>query len=141
MRSVFALGWMVLALAADVGADATQRDLDKLQGTWTLEQVEANGQTLPIDPLNPPKVVFKDNSLRVNDSGKFTFKLDATTDPKIIDLTTDQGMTLEGIYELTDEVLRLCFNVNTGGVKQRPVEFTGKADSGQALAVLRRVKP
>jgi uncharacterized protein (TIGR03067 family) len=66
---------------------------------------------------------------------KGTFKIDATTDPKIIDFSILNRGAFEGIYKFDGDVLTIC--ISEVDVKQRPAEF---AKDGKNMGVLKRVK-
>jgi hypothetical protein len=47
-----------------------------------------------------------------------------------------KGMALEGIYEIKDDTLKICFRNDEA--KNRPTEFMTKAGSSLVLFVLKR---
>jgi len=132
MRTVLILTASLL-LGADASAAATKKDQEKFQGTVQLVPPEndANGVVF--------KVEIKGDKIRViyPDGGelKGTFKIDATTDPKIIDFTLKNRGDFEGIYKLDGDTLTVC--ISEPDVKQRPAEF---AKDGKNVGVLKRVK-
>ncbi len=122
-----------LLLAADAPADATKKDLEKFQGTWELVPPENDVNAVIL------KVEFKDDKVRViyPDGGelKGTFKLDATTDPKLIDFSLKDRGEFEGIYKLDGDRITVC--ASDPCTKQRPSEFS---KDGKNTVTLKRVK-
>lgn len=136
---------LALGLAAFLllgrAATADDKDLDKLKGKWTVLSVERDGKELEN---------FKDGTREI-DSDKYTltpksgakhsgtFKVDSGKKPKTMDMVPDggqyKGKTLQGIYEIDGDTLKICF-AEPG--KDRPTEFTSKG--GQVLAVHKRAK-
>jgi uncharacterized protein (TIGR03067 family) len=133
MRRPILILFAGLLLAADAPADATKKDLDKLQGTWELVPPENDVNAVVF------KVEFKGDKFRViyPDGGelKGTFKLDASTDPKLIDFTLKDRGDFEGIYKLDGDKFTVC--VSEPCAKQRPSEF---AKDGKNTGVLKRLK-
>ena len=74
--------------------------------------------------------------------GTGTYKIDAATNPKALDLThtsgPDKGQTVLGIYTLTGDSLKICFGDPAG--KQRPTEFAARPNTQHLLVVLKRDK-
>jgi uncharacterized protein (TIGR03067 family) len=146
------LVWSVAALALlgssgspvaadDAKADAIQKELAKLQGTWQLLSAETDGKLAPGEQMKKIRVVIKDNAHTVyfGDKAlaeKVHFEIDPTKKPKTTDDTLADGRVIRGIYELDGDNLRSC--VAAIG-KERPTEFTAKAGAGQTLRVFRRV--
>jgi uncharacterized protein (TIGR03067 family) len=134
-----------LLLAADAPKDdATKKDVEKFQGTWTAAEVVINGMDLPEDQLKELKLTIDGNkrTLKVGDAvrTKSTFKLDPSKSPKHIDITIEEGPqkgTYPGIYEITADTQKLCLALEGGG---RPKEFSSKADSGHLYQVFKREK-
>jgi len=124
------------------GADA-KTDNEKLQGTWKLVSLEADGEQGPAEIVAKMKLAFKNDTLTFTpgepDFTNYTFKVDPTTMPPSFDMThadgTNKGKTKKGIYSLKGDNLTICF----GKADQRPKELNSK--SGQAMYVLVRVKP
>jgi uncharacterized protein (TIGR03067 family) len=131
-----------LLIAAD-DKDAAKQDLDKLQGEWTLESGERDGQAIPEEFVKSLKRVIKDNTSVVSRDGealsKSTFKLDPTKKPKAIDITLEQekDKPILGIYELDGDTFKICYG-QPGG--ERPKEFSAKAGSGNTNSGWKRAK-
>jgi uncharacterized protein (TIGR03067 family) len=126
--------------------DPAKKDLDALQGAWTIEALEYNGNNLK----DKYKITFtvKKDALIVEGDGKvrkeyarLALKLDPGTTPKCVDLTVADGVqkdaVLEGVYELKGDELQLCVRVFG---KDRPTEFKSPEGSSIALLKLKRQK-
>lgn len=128
---------LVLVAAAGAQDDANKKELEKLQGTWSVVRVERGGKERDPKESKDMKIVFKADKLIIQAPGKemeLTIKIDATKKPKTIDWK--QGdQTLLGIYELQGDTLRIC-----GSPDERPTEFATKADTKIGLIVLKRDK-
>ena len=140
-----------LLVAADTPKDdagkkepAGQKDLDRMQGTWSAVSGERDGNKAPETELKQFKIVIKDDkmTLLVGEPTELaTFKLDPAKKPKAVDLDLqagqDKGKTAHGIYDLEGDTLKICM-AKPG--KDRPTEFTTKAGSDTTLLVLKRDK-
>jgi len=124
-------------------SEDAKKDQDKLQGTWEVVEMVSNGKPIKEQGL---KVIFdaEKMTLQVGDKGKreFTYKLDASKQPKAIDTTAldgaFEGKTGPGIYDLGDATLKLCLpNQET---KDRPTEFKAEKGSNLVLLTLKRAK-
>jgi uncharacterized protein (TIGR03067 family) len=135
-----------LLIAADSGRDATKKERKRLEGTWTLTSVVRNNNPLPEDRLKDAKFVFQGERFtqQLGDKtlAKGTFRLDPGKKPQTIDMTmsegAEKGKTILGIYQLEDDVLRIC-GAGPGG--ERPTEFASKDGTGHTLITCQRVKP
>jgi uncharacterized protein (TIGR03067 family) len=137
-----------LLLAAPLAADekkAADKDLEALEGKWVFETLVVGGVDEYKD--GAPKVVIQFKGGKgefvegnvVPDYRTFKFKIDPTTDPKCLDVTfIDKGETMEAIYELKGDELKIC--VHAGG-KERPTKFESPEGSPLVLAVAKRQKP
>jgi uncharacterized protein (TIGR03067 family) len=133
MRRPMLLLFAGLLLGADAPADANKKELDKFQGLWELVPPDNDANAVVF------KVEFKEDKVRAifPDGGelKGTFKIDASTDPKIIDVSVKNRGDFEGIYKFDGEKLVICMSEPC--TKQRPAEF---AKDGKNIAVLKRIK-
>jgi RNA polymerase sigma factor (sigma-70 family) len=118
-------------------AASPQEELAKFQGVWKIAELESGGQRL--DPRGT-RLVFAERTARLEAGGQpfvMTFALDPTQEPKTIDLVlvTLGSAPARGIYEWTDDGLRICYS--TGGVP-RPTTFVTHPNVKGLLYVLRR---
>ena len=136
---------VVISLGAAVAPAADKKELAKFAGIWALQELTYDGEVHKLK-FN---VVFKGGEGRVegNDSvqseyAKIKFKLDPSAKPQTIDITVAAGSqtdsTMEAIYELKDDELRICAKVFGTG---RPKEFASPNGSSVVLLVLKRKTP
>lgn len=146
--SVHTLLVAALALAAaDAPKDDTKKDLEKLQGEWTISTITYDGGDVPGDIVSKLRFEVKGDEWAVKgddevakEYGKAKLKLDATVKPRLIDFHigegSEKGADVEGIYEWTgaDEI-KICAKVLG---KERPAEFASAENSRVVLMVLKR---
>jgi uncharacterized protein (TIGR03067 family) len=133
---------MPLVVTLFLGAQAAQKDEEKMQGTWTVVSAEKDGARAPEEAIQGMKVVIQGKELTIQHKGrneKLTFKLDASKKPKVIDMThpRDKGENVPGIYELDGNNLKMCWRKGGG---ERPTKFAAEAKSGLMMMVLKREK-
>jgi RNA polymerase sigma factor (sigma-70 family) len=114
---------------------APKTDLEQLQGIWSVVSIEQGGK-----PAKLEKTVFMVDGKRAclqTDDGELQggLYLDPASKPKTYDFVMS-GRTIEGIYSLDGDTLRLCYNPATDA--KRPLSFVTEKDSGQFLFVLKR---
>jgi RNA polymerase sigma factor (sigma-70 family) len=107
-------------------------DLDRLQGIWSVVSIEDGGK-----PAELEKAVFMVDGKRACwQTSQFEMQgglyLDPTGKPRTYDFVMSER-TIEGIYSLDGDNLRLC-----QGTK-RPVGFDTQKDREQVLFVLKRI--
>jgi uncharacterized protein (TIGR03067 family) len=142
---VLAAGLLLAAEAPAPRDDATKKDMAKFQGTWTVVEIERNGEKDPEDRIKDIKLTVNGNkrTLKRGDEvvAQSTFKLDASKSPKQIDITLEsgdaKGRTFHGIYEIDGDTQKVCLNLMGD---DRPKDFSAKADSGCLLQVFKREK-
>ena len=124
------------------GQDA-KKDVDKLQGTWEIIELVADGEKMA--PTFLKRFAFAGNKMiwGVGEQRKsFTFKLDEKTKPKEIDVTSSDGSTKgkerPGIYLLDGDTLQLCLPLDRPAA--RPTEFVARKDLPHTLMTLKRIK-
>lgn len=145
MRTKVTVATLFLAgLLGNIATADEQTDADSkaIVGTWSPVSLEVAGERR--DAASEPGALpatFKDGKVLLNDEEIFSYKLDASTDPKIIDLTKlkdpDKGQVLEGIYKFDGEMLVVCLWTGQG-TKARPSEFATKAGDNFVLVTLKR---
>jgi uncharacterized protein (TIGR03067 family) len=133
-----------LVLAADTPKEKVMKEMERFQGTWKLESMEANGMKVPEETFKNSKLVIKGDQFTFSQGDvdyKGSFKVDVAQKPKTIDITftdgPEKGNTIVGIYELEGDTYKVCLSENG---KDRPKEFASKAGSGHVLEVLKREK-
>ena len=144
MRTKVALALLLTVLTSGYLAADEKTDADNkaIAGTWTPVSLEMAGEKR--DASSEPGALpatFKEGKVLLNDKEIFSYKLDASTDPKIIDLTKledpDKDQVLEGIYKFDGEMLIICLWTGQG-TKARPSEFSTKAGDNFVLVTLKR---
>jgi uncharacterized protein (TIGR03067 family) len=121
----------------------TERDLDRLQGTWAVTALQLDG-----DPVSPHtfaalRLIIEGDrftTLGMSTALSGVLKIDSTSKPRALDMLFDEGpikgSTNRGIYEIaSDDSWRLC--LATRG-DHRPKTFASPPDSGIALETLER---
>jgi uncharacterized protein (TIGR03067 family) len=131
-----------LVLGAD-GKDPVDSDRQKLEGKWTITSAVMDGNKVPKGQLKG-FVIFKGKhySYRTNgEKGEGTFKIDPTKNPKFLDsIPSDgpvKGMTVEQIYEVDGENLKICLTLPGN---DRPTEFKSEPGSNRMLFTYKRAK-
>lgn len=146
-------GGLCLALAgADEKSDAAlKKELARLEGKWTVSEARHAGEA--VESCEPEVFEFKGTQLIARRGDRapitLTLRLDLSTDPKLIDWTTDPkgefedaDTFAEGIYKLDGDTLTVCYHVrdNRFAKGNRPTEFKSVAGSDAMLIVLKRAK-
>jgi uncharacterized protein (TIGR03067 family) len=127
------------------GEDQAKGDLEKLQGKWVLTSGVMDGNEIPKDQLKG-ELIFKGDKYSYtagDDSGGGKFTINASKKPKTMDAVPAegpaQGQTVQEIYELTGDNLKICL-VLPGPEAKRPTEFKAEAGSGRWLFTYKRAK-
>lgn len=121
-------------------------DLDRLHGTWRMVDVEYNGLRNP-DQSKEYSWVFKNDEYTINHNGDFqelwVIEVNSSRHPKTIDSTgtltriapITGGKKLMGIYEVTDDELKVCFDLSGNS---RPDSFKAEQGSRRACYYFKR---
>jgi RNA polymerase sigma factor (sigma-70 family) len=123
-------------------APATVNDLKAIQGTWEFVSAADNGRVAPAAEMRDIQIVITDKEFSFQQLGKSirqtVFILNASGNPKWIDLDYLSNRPVPGIYELIGDTLRICYNE---GGPQRPTAFASEAkpSPNDTLFVLKRV--
>jgi uncharacterized protein (TIGR03067 family) len=130
-------------------ADLVRKELEDLQGTWTVVSVKAPEGEEGLDELKKRnyRLTFKGNRLTIKTEDDVTeaiITLDPSKQPKTIDIVTQREEKIKetkylGIYKLDEHTLTLCHNID---YFPRPTafEYTNKQANRSAtgLMVLKR---
>jgi uncharacterized protein (TIGR03067 family) len=149
MRRVIPLACALLAASGmtSLRADDAQKDLQRLQGVWSVVECVGDGRPLTKKLRDQMKIAFKGKKIIVGGGGdifkgNFTFKIDPSKKPKAIDIIALdgplKGKAVQAIYELTGDGLKLCLPIREG--KNRPTEFESPEGLGYGLFILVRNK-
>lgn len=136
---------LLLVVAGRVWAEEN-KGTKSLEGTWKVASAEENGEAK--EAYKDAVVTFHEGTFTVKladgDSHDGTYKvMPAAGGPAAIDLSAsggpNKGKTFQGIFVIEGDTLKICRG--TSADKDRPTEFSGKADSGMVLFMLKREKP
>ena len=137
-----------LAFANLAGGGDAKKDLDMMQGKWSVQSIkESDGKNPPDDELKNLEVIVKDDTMKIIYAPKkdtldaFKLKLDPAKKPKAVDFThtegPDKGKTELGIYKIEGDTVTICVN---DFEKERPTEFKTKEGSKITVIVLKKMK-
>ena len=145
LHALIVLSLVFLLAANDAKETAVKKDLQKLQGTWTVVSMEMDGKLMSADARQKIKLTLHgENYVFKNGGGGNAglYKLDPTKDPKELDIVVaggaENGKVYLVIYKIEGNTMTQCMELSN---KNRPREFTGKAGSGCALEIWQRQKP
>jgi uncharacterized protein (TIGR03067 family) len=140
---MFLAAAMCLLAVQFARSDEPKKDLDQLQGTWTVVESEKDGS--PSDELKNAMVTIEAEKFttkvgdRVLRSG--TLKVDTGKDPKTSDVTYTegelQGKTRLGVFRIEGDTWTIFTGLEG---KDRPTELATKSGEGTARMVLKRAK-
>jgi uncharacterized protein (TIGR03067 family) len=147
LRILVAMSLFVGSFATIGRCDDDEKDkkaLAEMSGTWVPTAAELDGEKLPEDAYKSIKLVLENEKYTVTvgeqvDEG--TVKLDLESDPTGMEIKgtkgPNEGKTIPAIYELHDDTLKVCYNLEG---KKRPTEFKTKAGSKHYLITYKREK-
>lgn len=121
-----------IAAVAVLVTAARGADADQLQGTWVVVSAEMAGKSSESSKgdkftFTGDKVVIENKVMK---AAPTSFKIDATTNPKQIDIADKTPQ--KGIYQLDGDKLKLCYG------NKRPASFDSTAG---LLLAFKRQKP
>ena len=127
---------------ADPAEDKIKKESADLQGVWKLIGFEVDGKEAFLQEHRQIRWVIKDDKVLYGgeELGKLT--LDPSADPKCVDLGLVKSKRVhEGIYTLDKDRLKICFAMETDGVKERPSKFDNEGLEKYRTLLFDRDKP
>ena len=117
-----------------INALEAARELEKLQGEWTMVSLEQRGVKRSEEVVSRIKLTVKGDQLIVSRQGEArerreTINIDPSQNPGILDLTGPAGFISLGIYKLEGDNLTLCRTIERGDI-DRPREFKTTPEEG-----------
>jgi uncharacterized protein (TIGR03067 family) len=132
------------AFDGDKDDKATKQELARLQGVWTMLELEANGRQAQPGEMKWILVIEGNqyNPGLGELSLEYTFRIDPSLTPKAIDLIPqdgpERGKTIRGIYALEGDTLKICRPLDSYG--DRPAGFTTRPGSNTSRVVWKKRK-
>jgi uncharacterized protein (TIGR03067 family) len=147
MKQIISALLALVPMSFAIRDDSVKTEFAKLEGVWQVVSHQTEGKAANEEHWTKVHFTFKGNELTFKGddilskkAAKITLVIDPSTTPKVIDMSIVagefKGTVLEGIYEIKDDSLKICFRNEEK--KNRPNDFTTKDDSGLVLFVLHR---
>jgi uncharacterized protein (TIGR03067 family) len=133
--------FVLVLIATGVSGEEAKKELDQLQGEWTMHSRETNGKP---SANTVWKLTIKGDQWTVTRPNggvaalEATIKLDPSKKPKEIDLIAKKGSSMIGIYKLEGDTLTFC-RPGPSPNAERPKEFK-TADSPNEIIVWKRAE-
>jgi uncharacterized protein (TIGR03067 family) len=128
----------VRSLTAEEKNDPVYQQRQKLQGIWEFVSSQADGQSMPKDPLS--RFEFRGMSLLMTERGRSLttqYALDPTKQPKEMKITRPSSDATTAIYHLDGDSLVVCMSSLPDA--PTPTELETKEGDGRLLVTLKRM--
>jgi uncharacterized protein (TIGR03067 family) len=138
-----AIGTVIIATALLAGSGAQEqnkKELDKLQGTWTIQAAKVAGNDYPVKDLVAQTITFTGDSIRCKEIEGNTAKAvpDATKTPPVMRCVNKKGkVAREFVYQQDGDRLRVIFI--PAGAKQ-PADVFAKPPVDLMVMTFKRKK-
>ncbi len=126
---------------------ASKKSLQTLQGKWKTEFIGFAGEDMTTPAMSlpfgyPSEFVIRKNvaTLLLPGRGKMnvTFRINARTSPREVDVIFKTGRSLRGIFALDSNTLLLCINNHPREKRPRTFRCSGTTDSPN-LYIFRKI--
>jgi uncharacterized protein (TIGR03067 family) len=126
---------LCLALAQASAQEKANKDLERMQGTWTMQALEVNGKDVAAEKLQDTILIIKGDEYRTKVKDKeplgFRLKLDPSKDPKAVDMVQIHPggveKVIKGIYTFENDGLKICRGLTPE--QERPNQFATWPDT------------
>jgi uncharacterized protein (TIGR03067 family) len=132
---------LAVVLTAETARSGDKKEREKLEGTWSLVKITGGKSE---DKEKGAKLTFKGDkiTLKTGDETKeATYSIDPTQKPKEMTVHMvkgDKKVTVQGIYELDGDTLKICHFEGKKRRESRPKELVANEET--VLVVLKRDK-
>jgi uncharacterized protein (TIGR03067 family) len=135
MKSFWLCPVLCLAVAQTSTQEKAAKDLERMQGTWTMQALEINGKGVPLEKLQDTMLIVKGDEYRTKIKDKelfgFRLKLDPSKDPKAVDMIQVQPdgtrKVIKGIYTFENDTFKMCRGLTPE--QERPNQFATWPDT------------
>jgi uncharacterized protein (TIGR03067 family) len=125
---------LVLLIIVLTGYTCQDQDKTSLEGKWRAIEATSNGEPPPPGMLDKLTLIFRGNTISILGSSPTRYTIDNNFTPARIDILNSRNQV--GIYELKDDVLRMCFGMDG----DRPKAFHTEPHTDHTYMRLKRVK-
>jgi uncharacterized protein (TIGR03067 family) len=148
MFRTIAAGFLILGVGLAAGAgpteEALEREQQRLEGTWKVVAVEAEGKLVPAREFRDLRLTFKDGKFTARrgdeEPQQGTYTIDPGKNPKEMDIAREggpaRGQKQLAVYSLAGNLLKIC---SCESATVRPTGFDTRDRPGHTLMTLRRV--
>jgi uncharacterized protein (TIGR03067 family) len=120
---------LCLAFMQPTNEEKAKKDLERMQGTWTMHALEVDGKPVPEEKLKDTTLTVKGDDYRTKIKDKeppgFQLKLDPSKNPQAVDMIQKQPdgteKVIKGIYTFENDTLKICRGLNPQ--QERPNQF------------------
>lgn len=132
----------LFAFAQDANDDKAKKELERLQGTWTMHALEINGKSE--SKIQETLLTIKKDQYKTTVKGKeppgFRIKLDPNKGPKWMDMIQTQAdgaeKTFKAIYVIEGDTLKICRGIDSS--HERPTQFGTWPETGYFMVTWKK---
>ena len=144
--AVVFLASLSLPVSSEAAEDESEKDLKEMAGNWVPVLMQLNGKKQPDEVTRAIKLTINGNKYNTvvgKERDEGTLKLDATKEPREMDIITsvgeNKGKPIPCIYELKGNELRVCYGLNGTA---RPADFkSGEDEKGVVMLITYKRAP
>ena len=143
LRNSILLIWCLFFACGEAQSEDA-KEQENLEGTWSF--MSSSGGASEMKGRTAMRMAFKGNTVSflsedTKRTVQGTYTVDVGKSPKTMDIILEnkgKKLTTLAIYELDNDMLKLCHYLGTGASQERPKEFV--ADKQTVLGILKREK-
>ncbi|MGI8982811.1 MAG: TIGR03067 domain-containing protein [Pirellulaceae bacterium] len=139
------LASLSLLPSSHAAEDESESDLKKMAGDWVPVLMQLNGKKQPDEVTKAINLTIRGNKYNTvvgKEKDEGTLKLDATKEPREMDISSNvgenKGKAIPCIYEIKTNELRVCYGLNGTA---RPADFNGEDEKGVVMLITYKRAP